>query len=141
MRPNTPTPSQTQNPIDASAATQASDPAVTPQPVEVPEGFPRDPFPAALPGSQIKVSARLIDGRYVVGLTPEERQGRYLMCADLVEQLVGYCLRKREQQPDRTVAQLLENINQRIRLQGWELGAEEYDWIMGRLAVRMGSGE
>ncbi|OYU44721.1 MAG: hypothetical protein CFE44_11435, partial [Burkholderiales bacterium PBB4] len=53
--------------------------------IPVPEDFPRDPFPAALAGSQMKLAARLIDGRYVVGLTDEERYGRFLMCSDLVE--------------------------------------------------------
>ena len=50
----------------------------------VPEDFPWDPFPASLAGAQMKVAAREIDGKYVVGLTEDERRGRYMVCLDLV---------------------------------------------------------
>jgi hypothetical protein len=68
----------------------------------VPFDFPRNPFPASLSGCQPKVAARFIDGRYVVGLTDAELEGRYICCADLVEQLsiyvqvtrwLSYCLK------------------------------------------------
>lgn len=101
--------------------------------VLVPEDFPHDPFPAALAGAQPKVTAREVDGRYVVGLTAEERRGRYLMCADLVEQLTGYTERKRIERHDLTLTQLLDEIDVGIRRKGWELGQVEFDWIMARL--------
>lgn len=103
------------------------------QKIMVPDDFPRDPFPASLAGAQIKVAASEADGHYVVGLTEEERCGRYLMCADLVEQLGGYTTRKRVQRQDLTLEALLDEIDAGIRRKGWELGKVEFDWIMGRL--------
>ncbi|MBU0587158.1 MAG: hypothetical protein KJ852_01195 [Gammaproteobacteria bacterium] len=104
---------------------------------EVPAEFPWDPFPASLSGAQSKVAARLIDGRYVSGLTEDERRGRYLMCVDLVEQLVEYTERKHLQRPDLTLPALLDQIDDGVRKKGWEVGAVEFDWIMGRVRVRI----
>ncbi len=101
--------------------------------VLVPEDFPHDPFPATLAGAQPKVTAREVDGRYVVGLTKEERRGRYLMCADLVAQLTGYTERKRIERHDLTLTELLDEVDLGIRRKGWELGQVEFDWIMARL--------
>ncbi len=42
----------------------------------VPEVFPRGDTAATIPGAQPKFIARKIDGRYVVGLTKEERHER-----------------------------------------------------------------
>ncbi|OYU45583.1 MAG: hypothetical protein CFE44_06750 [Burkholderiales bacterium PBB4] len=104
--------------------------------MEVPEDFPRDPFPAALAGSQMKLAARLIDGRYVVGLTDEERYGRFLMCSDLVEQLVAYVQRKQQERPDQSLNALLDSIDVSLRQKGWKLGSSEFDWIMVRLRAK-----
>ena len=104
--------------------------------VVVPDDFPRDPFPASLSGSQMKFAARKIDGRYVMGLTEDERQGRFLVCSDLVDQLVGYKERKQLERPDMTLHDLLDAIDLGIRRKGWELGASEFDWIMVRLRAK-----
>ncbi|CAN7494877.1 hypothetical protein [Polaromonas sp. LjRoot131] len=101
--------------------------------VLVPEDFPHDPFPTTLTGTQPKVAAREVDGRYVVGLTEEERRGRYLMCIDLVEQLTDYTERKRIERHDLTLTKLLDEVDVGIRRKGWELGKVEFDWIMSRL--------
>lgn len=109
--------------------------AVEPR-IAVPDDFPRDPFPAALAGSQMKFAAREIDGRYVVGLTDDERQARFLMCSDLVEQLVGYAQRKQRERPDLTLPALLDSIDLSMRRKGWRLGGSEFDWIMVRLRAK-----
>ncbi|CAE6895246.1 hypothetical protein R69927_05054 [Paraburkholderia domus] len=44
--------------------------------MRVPDDFPRDAAPAALAGAQPKLAARMINGRFVVGLTEEERMER-----------------------------------------------------------------
>ncbi len=106
------------------------------QEVVVPEDFPHDPFPASLAGAQLKVVASEVDGRYVVGLTEDERRGHYLMCADLVEQLTGYTERKRIERQDLTLAALLDEIDAGIRRKGWEIGPVEFDWIMNRLRAK-----
>ena len=99
--------------------------------VEVPKDFPSDPFPAAISGAQLKVAAREIDGQYVIGLTREERAGRYQVCEDMVKQVMAFTEKKHRQRPDLTIAGLLDQIDVGIRLKGWELGATEFDWIMG----------
>lgn len=101
--------------------------------VAVPDDFPRDPFPAALSGAQLKVAAQLIDGKYVVGMTDDERRGRYLMCKDLVEQLTEYTERKRTERTDLTLPALLDAIDVSVRKKGWEVAGIELDWIMGRV--------
>lgn len=102
----------------------------------VPDDFPRDPFPAALSGAQPKFSARLIDGKYVVGLTPEERAERYLGCLDLVDQLTAYVKRKVIEKPDHTQAEILDNLAARMPHQGWDVGRTELDWMEKHLRAR-----
>ena len=104
----------------------------------IPEDFPRDPFPAALSGSQLKFAARLIDGRYVVGLTEQERRERYEVCLDLVEQMKAYTDKKHLQLPDLSMEQLLDQIDRSIRLKDWGLSSVEFDWIMKELRARFG---
>ena len=104
--------------------------------VVVPEDFPHDPLPASLAGAQLKMAAREVDGRYVVGLTEDERRRRYLMCADLVEQLIGYTEKKRIQRRDLSLEGLLNEIDTSIRRKGWEVGSIEFDWIMSRLRAK-----
>lgn len=93
------------------------------QELVVPADFPWDPFPASLSGAQPKVAARLIDGRYVTGLTEDERRGRFLMCGDLVEQVIAYTLRKHPLRPDLTLEQFLNEVDKSMRLKGWEVGS------------------
>lgn len=101
--------------------------------VVVPEDFPWNPFPASLAGSQMKFSARQIDGKYVVGLTAAERRERYTVCLDLLDQLSDYTNRKRQQHSDLPLEQLIHQIDVGIRAKGLELGQVEFDWIMRRL--------
>jgi hypothetical protein len=118
--------------IDAESKKSTADHAV-------PDDFPRDPFPAALSGAQPKFAARLIEGRYVVGLTPEERAQRYLGCLDLVDQLTAYVHKKLAQKPDLTLTAVLDNLASRIPQQGWDLGGPELVWIEKHLRARFAS--
>ncbi len=104
--------------------------------IAVPDDFPRDPFPASLSGSQPKFAARLVDGKYVVGLTEDERIERYLMCDDMVGQLIVYVEKKRVEKPDLGIVDLLGQVDVGIRRKGWELGSVEFDWIMKQLRVK-----
>lgn len=99
----------------------------------LPDDFPTNPLPAALAGTQTKFSARLINGKYVVGLTAEERSQRYLHCLDLVNQLIAYTQRKRVQKPEVPMGDVLHDIVNRIPLQGWGLGTPELEWIAKQL--------
>lgn len=103
----------------------------------VPEGFPRDPWPAALPGAQTKFSARLINGRYVVGLTDEELVERYQMCEDLVQQLVAYCKRKLTTSPSDSQEAFLTRLEEGVRAQDLDVSPVEITWMMARVRERL----
>ncbi len=107
--------------------------------VMVPEDFPHDPFPASLSGTQPKFAARLIEGRYVVGLTPEERAERYLGCLDLVDQLTAYVDRKTAEKPELTQSSVLDSLASRMPHQGWDLGKSELEWMEKHLRARFPS--
>jgi len=98
----------------------------------IPDDFPRDPFPALLSGSQIKIAGRFIEGKLVVGLTADERAARYAMCLDLVTQLVAYCDRKHQVYPGWEVKTLLAWVGRGVNAKQheWGIGDAEVDWIM-----------
>lgn len=104
--------------------------------IVVPDDFPNDPFPAALSGTQPKFAARLIEGRYVVGLTPEERAERYVGCLDLVDQLTAYVNRKALEKPELTQSVVLDSLVSRMPHQGWNLGKAELAWMEKHLRAR-----
>lgn len=118
-----------------------SDNTDKPTPVLVPEDFPRHPFPASLSGAQPKFSARLIDGRYVVGPTEDELTARFLMCSDLVEQLTSYTEKKRHERKELRLAALLDQVDVGIRRKGWEVDKLELDWIMNHLRAKFLGGK
>lgn len=106
---------------------------------KVPDDFPSDLFPSALAGSQTKFSARLIDNKFVVGLTPEERSQHYLQCLDVLNQLIAYTQRKLNQKPQVPRAEILDDIVKRIPLQGWDLSTPELAWIAQQLRQSVAS--
>ena len=101
--------------------------------MDIPEDFPHDPWPAAISGVQPKFAARLIDGRYVVGLTPEERAERYDNCADLTQQLVAYCLRKLQADPPPKLDELLGKVERASSTRGWDVSPIELAWCMRKV--------
>ncbi|MFT7775340.1 hypothetical protein [Roseateles sp.] len=106
----------------------------------VPNDFPRAIETSALPGSTEKFVARLIDGRYVVGMTPDEVELRYEGCIDLVEQLQKAALQFATQNPTWSSAQLCDRLRRGIeheRLR-WKLSPAEARWILKELARREG---
>ncbi|MFZ3128604.1 MAG: hypothetical protein WA136_11380 [Rhodoferax sp.] len=105
--------------------------------IVVPDDYPRDPYPAALGGAQPKFAARLIDGRYVAGLTDEERRERYLFCVGWVDTLVEYFPNKRLRRPDMSVEDVMQYIHAGIRSERGDLGEVELDWIMAKLRARV----
>jgi len=96
------------------STTDCGEPTQSKEGWSVPDDFPRDPYHAALAGTQNKLSARFIDGEYLVGLTPEERTERYLACLYLVEPLTAYVHRERAEKPDVPLSEVLDNLAKRI---------------------------
>ncbi|SAK42447.1 hypothetical protein AWB77_00454 [Caballeronia fortuita] len=84
-----------------------------------PDDFPWDVAPVSLSGAQMKLGGRLIDGKFVVGLTREERAERWDLCEDLAQQLVPKALADAAKFPDNPVTvtlQRMRNALQRKRL-------------------------
>ncbi len=108
-------------------------------PVVVPDDFPRDPLALGLPGTQTKFGARVIDGKFVIGHTPEELGQRYLVCMELVDQLTAYVRRKLTKGPDLMLNALLDNVASRLPHQGWGLDSRELAWIERQLRLRFDS--
>lgn len=98
----------------------------------VPEDFPRDVAPASLAGAHPKLAGRLIDGKFVVGLTEEERLERWSMCEDLAQQLVGVARKDASKYPDNSREVTLERLRRGIEGKQWT-SVVETDWLMTRL--------
>lgn len=98
----------------------------------VPEDFPRGFTAPTIPGAQAKFTARVIDGRFVVGLTDGELQERWEYCEDLARQLAE---RTRRKQAAGLIADLdafYRATEHRVRGQGWDLSNNEINWLMQR---------
>ena len=98
----------------------------------VPEDFPRDVTPAALAGAHPKLAGRLIDGKFVVGMTEEERFERWDICEDLARQLVGVAHKETSNHPENSREVTLERIRRGIEGKQWT-SVVETDWLMVRL--------
>ena len=103
----------------------------------VPDDFPWDTTPPSLAGAQPKLAARLIDGKYLVGLTPTERYGRWEMCEDLAHQLIAKTLSDADNHPENSRAMTLTRIRRGIERKQWTEPLET-DWLMRRLRVLLG---
>ena len=99
----------------------------------VPEDFPRGDTATTVPGAQLKFIARKIDGRFVVGLTEEERRGRWEYCEDLAQQLAARTLRKQAVGLITDLDVFYKETEQRVRGQGWDLSNDEVIWLMRRM--------
>lgn len=99
---------------------------------QVPTNFPWDPTPALLSGTHPKLAGRMIDGRFVVGLTSEERWVRWDMCEDLAQQLVPKTLKDAAKYPDHSRDETLQRMRRAIEGKGWTERLET-DWLLGRL--------
>lgn len=106
-------------------------------PKVVPPDFPRR-ADGALAGMQPKLAGRLIGGKFVVGETAEELIERYDACRDLAEQVTANARRKRLQYADLTLREFLRRLRKGVVAKGWDLEAEELDWLMRQVAVGLG---
>jgi hypothetical protein len=104
---------------------------------QVPDDFPWNPTPALLSGTQPKLAGRLIDGRFVVGLTAEERYIRWDMCEDLAQQLVPKTLKDAAKFPQNSRDATLKRMRRAIEGKQWTERVET-DWLMERLRVLLG---
>lgn len=104
---------------------------------QVPTNFPWDPTPALLSGTHPKLAGRMIDGRFVVGLTAEERWVRWDMCEDLAQQLVAKTLQDAAKHPQHSSEVTLNRMRRAIEGKKWTARVET-DWLMERLRSLLG---
>jgi len=63
------------------------------------DDFPRSEHLGSVSGYQPKLIGKFADGKFVTGWTEVELLERFDTCADLVQQLIGYCNRKLSEDP------------------------------------------
>lgn len=100
--------------------------------MRAPDDFPRDAAPAALAGAQPKLAARMINGRFVVGLTEEERMERWQICEDLAQQLVMPARKDAAKYPQNSHDVVLQRIWEAIAGKD-RCSVVEMNWIIARL--------
>jgi hypothetical protein len=108
----------------------------------VPEDFPREGPTVSIAGVQPKIAARFIDGKYVVGWTPEELRERYESCEDLARQLASYCTRKALENPDWArefnLQRTARGMSEKVTGGHWDVTKAEQLWIMERVRHLLG---
>lgn len=98
---------------------------------------------AALAGAQPKLPARLVNGQYVVGFTPDELKVRFESCQGLVEQLVSYCRRKQAEHPEWSQEALLSKVAKAVRTkaaageEAWDLSEAELRWVLDKVSEQL----
>lgn len=99
---------------------------------KVPDDFPSGFSAPTVPGAQLKFNARLVDGRYIVGLTEDELHERWCYCEDLAVQLAARTQRKQAAGMIADLDAFYKETEQRVRGQGWNLSNDEVLWLMRR---------
>jgi hypothetical protein len=105
---------------------------------KIPADFPKTVSIGALPGAQPKFLASLYQGRfYEMGTSPPEIYNRWVICSDLVEQLVSKAFdSKRGKRSHMSEHEILEQYRQRLFATNLASSAE-VDWIMTLVAKKL----
>jgi len=101
--------------------------------VQVPPSFPATGHQGTLPGAQVKYTAREIDGKFVVGLTNEERFNRYEECLNIVRQLVPLFHEQLQRHPDFDEARHFARLRNGLRAKQWRVTNAEIDWMVDQV--------
>lgn len=99
---------------------------------DVPDDFPRPTVPAVVPGAQPKVGATLSWGVYIAGLTPEERYERWVICEDIVQQLLPVAQKDAAKYPHHSPDETLGRVRVAVARKGW-VSPDELDWLLQRM--------
>lgn len=105
--------------------------------IPVPDDFPWDISPASLTGAQPKLAARLVDGKVVAGLTPQERRERWELCEDLAQQLAPKARHDAERHPHHSREMTLQRIRTAVAVRQW-VSVVELTWLLARLRTLLG---
>jgi hypothetical protein len=105
---------------------------------EIPEDFPRVTPTGVVPGVQPKLGVTKVGDLYMATeQTAHDREARFAMCVDLLQQLLAYWQRKRaERRPD-AGDELLQKVLASVARKrfAWGLSPEEADWVANSLCV------
>ena len=104
----------------------------------IPQDFPREPSPGAVPGAHPKLVLRKVGDTFRSGWTEEELALRYEVCADLVIQLIPYARRKFEANPDWGRKGLERRLAEGLRAKPWDLTEPEVAWLVARACDGLG---
>lgn len=102
----------------------------------VPADFPRSAPLAAVAGAQPKTLARQ-DGSAFVSPGEDETQARYVVCADLVNQLLAYAAKKRSERPDWSNLEVQAKVvaSTRQKSFAWGLSPAETEWVVSQFCL------
>lgn len=103
----------------------------------VPDDFFRDVTPASLSGTQPKLAGRMIDRKFVVGQTADERYQRWDLCEDLAQQLIAIAHRDEAKFPEHSHEVTLRRVRRGIEGKDWT-SVVETDWLIERLRILLG---
>jgi hypothetical protein len=79
----------------------------------------------------------MIDGKFVVGLTAEERFERWSVCEDLAQQLIAIAHKDAAKFPEHSLEVTLRRVRRGIEGKRW-VSVVEADWLMARLRILLG---
>ncbi|MFZ4287714.1 hypothetical protein [Variovorax sp. HJSM1_2] len=104
----------------------------------IPDDFPRGGHEGVVPGAVPKYVARETQqGKFVVGLTEEELQSRYIDCCSLTRGMTSYCENKLRENPTWSTQFLLDRTGLKIASEGWGYTDDEITWVLKRLSVAL----
>lgn len=106
----------------------------------VPSDFPR-PMPGSLSGVQPKLAMRLVQGKYVEGLTNDELFERYDACRDLALQVADKARTKRAKYLDLSLDEFLRRLRLGVEQKGWDVSPDELTWVMLQVRSALSAAE
>lgn len=99
----------------------------------VPDDFPPYPFTKALLRTHARLPARRINSKYVSGLTPQERFELRYVYLEYINRLIEYAHRKRDQTPEVSYVEIVDEITHLMSLQDWNLSKPGLDRLAQQL--------
>ncbi|MBB6132647.1 hypothetical protein HD842_000758 [Massilia aurea] len=105
---------------------------------KIPTDFPKTASIGAVPGNQPKFLASLYQGHfYEMGKTPPEVYSRWVICNDLVDQLVSKAFDSKEgKRSHMSEHEILEQYRTRLLATNWTSTAEA-EWVITDVAKRL----
>lgn len=103
---------------------------------KAPADFPRDDTPGAVSGAQPKLLLTKIGDRFVAGMDEGEIYRRWLVCDDMVQQLVVKTTKRMKGGRVDNLDAYVDKLRQWLESQewdGWRLTGAEARWIRDRI--------